>query len=133
MNRREFIGKFKTQMKVQLLLANESLKHIKQKQISNQNENHKLYTLLLQFSELKRKLMYFLYNLDVKNSDLTLDEIHEVMVEILSDSVIFAENDTFGKDNDYFKLCKMIQEYYVYAQSCVKNLTQLLLFFVTIY
>ena len=133
MNKEEFISDFKSEMKVGFLLANESLQHMKQKKISNDNEHHKLHTLFLRFGELRRKMLYYLYNIDVNNSDLILNEIHEVMVEILNyysntDVVILGENLTtqenvrFAKDNGYLNFCKMIQEYYSYAQSWLKHL-----------
>lgn len=145
-DREEFISDFKSEMKVGFLLANESLQNLKQRhefglvggtnvsqKISNDNEHHKLQTLLLRFGELKKKMMYYLYNIDVNNSDFTLNEIHEVMVEILdyysnTDVVILGENlstqqkDIFAKDNGYMNLCKKIQEYYSYAQNWFKHL-----------
>ena len=83
MNKEEFISEFKNKMKVGFLNANESLQHMRQKKISNDNEHHNLHTLFLRFGELRRKMMYYLYNIDVNNSDLVLNEIHEIMVEIL--------------------------------------------------
>ena len=38
MNKEEFISDFKSEMKVGFLYANESLQHLKQKKISNDNE-----------------------------------------------------------------------------------------------
>ena len=134
MNKEEFILDFKSKMKFGFLLANESLQNLKQKTISNDNEHHKLNTLLLRFGELKKKMMYYLYNIDVNNSDLVVNEIHEVMVEILdyynsnNDVVILCENLStqenvrFEKDNGYLNLCKMTQEYYSYAQKWFKHL-----------
>ena len=134
MNREEFILEFKSKIKVGFLNANESLQHLKQKKISNDNEHHNLHTLFLRFGELRRKMMYYLYNIDVNNSDLVLNEIHEVMVEILdyynsnTDIVLLGENLStqenvrFEKDNGYLNLCKMTQEYYSYAQKWFKHL-----------
>ena len=134
MNKEEFILEFKSKIKVGFLNANESLQHLKQKTISNDNEHHKLHTLLLKFGELKKKFMYYLYNIDLNNSDLVVNEIHEVMVEILNyynsnnDVVILCENlstqqnDTFEKDNGYLNLCKDIQEYYLSSKRSVEFL-----------
>ena len=133
MNREEFILEFKSKIKVGFLNANESLQHLKQKKISNDNEHHKLHTLLLRFGELKKKLMYYLYNIDVSNSDLVVNEIHELMVEILNyysnsdvgilyENLSTQQNDTFEKENGYLNLCKDIQEYYLSSKSSVEFL-----------
>ena len=134
MNKEEFILDFKSKMKFGFLLANESLQNLKQKTISNDNEHHKLNTLLLRFGELKKKMMYYLYNIDVNNSDLVVNEIHEVMVEILdyynsnNDVVILCENLStqenvrFEKDNGYLNLCKDIQERYLSSKRSVEFL-----------
>jgi hypothetical protein len=134
MNREEFILEFKSRIKVGFLNANESLQHLKQKKISNDNEHHRLYTFLLRFGELKKKFMYYLYNIDLNHLDFVVNEIHEVMVEILNyynsntDVVILCENlstqqnDTFEKENGYLNLCKDIQEYYLSSKRSVEFL-----------
>ena len=133
MNKEEFISDFKSEMKVGFLLANESLQDMKQKKISNDNEHHKLHTLFLRFGELRIKMMYYLYNIDVHSSDLVVDEIHEVTVEILNyynsntDVVILCENsltqenDIFMKDNGYLNLCKDIQGDYLSFKRMVEH------------
>lgn len=134
MNREEFIVKYKSLIQVGFLNANESLQNLKQQNISNDNEHHKLHTFLLRFGELKKNLFYYLYNLDVNNSDLVVNEIHEVTVEILNyyssntDIVILCENlstqdnDIFEKDNGYLNLCKDIQKDYLSFKKMVEFL-----------
>ena len=134
MNREEFISEFKSKMKVGFLLYNESLQHLKQQNISNDNEHHKLHTFLLRFGELKKKLFYYLYNVDVNNSDLVINEIHEVTVEILNyynsntdigilcENLSTQENDTFEKDNGYLNLCKDLQHDYLSFKRTVEFL-----------
>lgn len=133
MNKEEFITDFKSQMQVGFLLANESLQDMKQQNISNDNKHHKLHTLFLRFGELRIKMMYYLYNIDVHSSDLVVDEIHEVTVEILNyynsntDVVILCENsltqenDIFMKDNGYLNLCKDIQGDYLSFKRMVEH------------
>ena len=134
MNREEFILEFKSRIKVGFLNANESLQHMKQKKISNDNEHHKLHTFLLRFGELKKKFMYYLYNIDLNHLDLVVNEIHEVMVEILNyynsntdigilcENLSTQENDTFEKDNGYLNLCKDIQHDYLSFKRAVEFL-----------
>ncbi len=78
-------------------------------------------------------MMYYLYNIDVNNSDFILNEIHEVMVEILDyynsntdivilgENLLTQENDIFMKDNGYLNLCKDIQGDYLSFKRMVEH------------
>ena len=67
MNKEEFISDFKSQMQVGFLNATASLQNTKQQNISNEYEHYRLHTFFLKFGELKKKLFYYLYNLDVNS------------------------------------------------------------------